>query len=173
MKVSTSRYVDEFFTLKCAPQLLPLFPNGKEVTESMSVYNAIRRLKIAALDDSSTTVVVVGDGHSPRTGALCALRSAWQVVSIDPAMRLREYNIRRLTCLKDKVESLNLSYDKVVILAVHSHATMANTLEHINARKRSLVSMPCCVPYDGECDVEYVDEGVWSPKNTVKVWLNI
>src|SRR5579872_7431860 len=39
------RYLNEFTKLKCAPDLLAwgLFPNAKEITESLGAYNAIRK----------------------------------------------------------------------------------------------------------------------------------
>lgn len=172
------RYIDEFVTLKCAADLLArsLFPNGKEITESMAAYNAVRQHRLANLDDPNVVVVVVGDGHVPRTGALFAMRSAWQVLSVDPVLRERDYNVNRLVCIRGKIEDNPLGFYKhAVIIAVHSHATITATLDNVFAERRSLVAIPCCVPYVHTVppDVTYTDKSVWSDKNEVLVWKEI
>src|SRR6185295_14541542 len=42
--MSDHRHINEFFRLDCAPDLLRLrlFPNSKEITESMAAYHAVR-----------------------------------------------------------------------------------------------------------------------------------
>ncbi|EEY62651.1 uncharacterized protein PITG_14429 [Phytophthora infestans T30-4] len=91
------RYLNEFVgKLHCAPALLQhgLFPDAKEVTESMALFNAVRRyiepkseeesLKINGKHDG---IVVVGDGNTPRTAAMFAFRMrGWKCYSVDPAM---------------------------------------------------------------------------------------
>lgn len=68
-----NRYIDEFVAhLKCAPKLLELglYPDGKELSESMATFDAARRylFRECAADvlldvsDSSTVGVFVGDG---------------------------------------------------------------------------------------------------------------
>ena len=86
------RYLDEFIKLKCSPDLLKsnLFPNAKEITESMGVYNAVRRnlQKEYSLASPDICCLVIGDGHVPRTASLFAMRTRWTVFSIDPKLRL-------------------------------------------------------------------------------------
>lgn len=90
------RYVDEFLGLRCAPELLEmrLFPNGKEITESMSAYSAARKyvscLPGFALNDPNVSVICVGDGHQPRTATLFAMRTAWSTYSVDPLLTVAE-----------------------------------------------------------------------------------
>eukprot|EP00960_Hanusia_phi_P004881 141004-Hanusia_phi.AAC.2 len=89
---SKLKYVDEFLKLDCAPSLiaLKLFPNAKEITESMAVYTAFRRLLSAqCMDfDSSDSFVFVGDGTTPRTAAIFAhLTRAGRCVAIDPMLK--------------------------------------------------------------------------------------
>ena len=170
---SRARYIDEFLRLKCAPELIKYFPNGKEITESFGAYNAIREYKLAAFNDDSMTIVCVGDGTSPRTGAVCAYRSKWNVISIDPNFRKDTYFVDRLTSYKAKMEQLSFYFDKVIILAVHSHAPLIEVLKRIQSPQRSLVAIPCCVPYEFPGDIQYEDKSIWSPKNQVKIWKNI
>jgi hypothetical protein len=180
--VPSRRYMDEFVKLKCAPDMLSLdlFPNSKEVTESLAVYSAIRKhfRHIFDLSDPNVTVISVGDGATPRTGATFAYRSAWQCISVDPLLKNKKgrFNaIQRLTMYENKIEELHFVFDKVIILHVHSHATIADSLAHIKGNERHLISMPCCVPqvHDRKPDIEYHDWGCWSPKNKIKIWRDI
>lgn len=179
------RYMNEFIKMnKSGSDMLHLglFPDAKEITESYGALNAVRtKLKQYDFDDPSVTLVSVGDGTTPRTAALFAFRTKWQCISIDPLLKNcmhYEENIQRLTCYNSKVEDLDpsrLSFDKVVIVAVHSHASLQNILQHVKGKIRSLVAIPCCVPYvhDSIKPIEYSDSGIWSPKNRVKVWRTI
>ncbi|CAF4573016.1 unnamed protein product, partial [Rotaria magnacalcarata] len=79
---------------------LGLFPNAKEITESYAVWAALRRFIFSRFEKSSSksidsipstdhrqnAIIVVGDGMTPRTAALCAYltKGLWQCYSIDP-----------------------------------------------------------------------------------------
>lgn len=177
------RYLNEFIKLdQSASDMLHLgiFPNAKEITESYGAFNAVRtKLKQYKLGDPEVTVVSVGDGRTPRTATLFAFRTKWQCVSIDPLLNKNkipywESNIQRLKCYPNMVEDLDLIYDKLIIVMVHSHANLINTLDHIRAPVRSVVGIPCCKAYKHEIrPKEYRDAGIWSPKNLVKVWRTI
>lgn len=178
------RHLSEFTMLRCAPDLLALrlYPNPKEITESMAAFDAVRQyvMKPAGFeyDDPDVAIVCVGDGCTPRTGALFAMRSNWSVISIDPALPDRVYPIKRLTLQRRKVEDevlhLNLMR-QVVIVQVHSHANLALSLAHIKAPRRHLITIPCCVPHEilNKPYIGYDDAGIWSPKRTVKIWMDI
>lgn len=178
------RYLNDFIKLnKSGSDMLHLglFPDAKEITESYGALNAVRtKLKQYDLDDPTVTLVSVGDGITPRTAALFAFRTKWQCISIDPLLKVDkmlywEENIQRLRCFPGKVENVDINEDKVVIVAVHSHANLQSILQHVRGKVRSLVAIPCCVPYIHESirPMEYSDSGVWSPKNIVKVWRTI
>lgn len=88
LRLST-RFIDTFLRWECGRYLLGLglFPNVQEITESMACFEAIREhLPFVSLSDPDVCAVVVGDGRTPRTAALLALRTKWQVVSVDPAL---------------------------------------------------------------------------------------
>jgi len=177
------RYIEEFFHLnKSAADMLMLgvFPDAKEVTESYAAFNAVRNKLKFDLSDPHVTAISVGDGHTPRTATLMAFRTNWKCISLDPGLDEKripiwESKVDRLTCLKKAVEDVNMDFDKVVILCVHSHADIHSTLDHIKGKSRALVGIPCCVSYDYEIepDYDYLDAGIWSPKNNVKVWRSI
>lgn len=144
-------YVDEFVAgLKCAPDLLMmgLFPNGKELTESMSAFAAVREFcmrenedgfQVLKADDSGVTMIAVGDGCTPRTGGLFAFRTSWRCVSIDPMLRCGKkkpyMDIDRLELLQEKVQDVkvvikkrNGEFGKVVLVAWHAHVSLKQAL---------------------------------------------
>ena len=85
------RLVDAFLRSDSGVECLRhgLFPNAQEISESMACLAAVtERLRgVVTLGSPRTLAVVVGDGRTPRTAALLALRApSWRVVSIDPAL---------------------------------------------------------------------------------------
>lgn len=177
------RYIEEFFKMRCAADLLgmELFPNAKEVTESMAAFDAVRTHIIASTDYKRRDIalVCVGDGHSPRTGALFALRTNWDCYSIDPALRTEKcWPVKRLTVLKRKVEDAVLDLSEkamAIIVCVHSHATLKATLSNIVCGTKHLVTIPCCVPHElpGVPFLGVRDHNMWSEKNLVKIWKDV
>lgn len=182
LRFPTLTYIEKFMTLKCAPDLLMLglFPNAKEITESFACYEAVRRHIPFEPQDTDVTVVVVGDGSTPRTAATFAFRSLWNCVSIDPEIGTPdnwERNVKRLTCHSKKVESLGkVSYPKLIIVAPHSHADLGAALERFTAKKRHVIALPCCVRQEIEGrlpDIKYDDWGIHSPQRAVMVWRDV
>ena len=85
------RFVDRFLRWECGRHLLGLglFPDAKEISESVACLQAVlEHCAQHAFSPASgdTLVVCVGDGRTPRTAALVAMRSRWDCVSIDPAL---------------------------------------------------------------------------------------
>ena len=172
-------YIDRFLKLKSSIKFLELklFPNTKEVTESMGAWFAIKRaVEGTGIDQKSNCIVyVVGDGHVPRTGALIACMTKWGVVSIDPVMRLREYGIKRLGPIQERAE--NLSFDcegKIAfVVHVHSHAKLSDSIEMLQSYKELyVINIPCCVPSDINIEPigKYTDECILSKKNEVEIY---
>ena len=68
------RYLDEFCCrLNCGPHLLELgiFPNVKEIAESMAAFEAYRLYFGKWVPkDKTVSVIAVADGSSPRTASL-------------------------------------------------------------------------------------------------------
>lgn len=173
-----SKYLDWLVTATCGPDLLKLglFPNAKEVTETMACVEATKRLGLN-WSDASITVFVVGDGHRPRTAATFAHRTAWDAVSIDPALGTKFYDCKRLDIVPQKIEDCRL--EKVftaVIVMPHSHARVADCLDRIKAVTRHLVTLDCCISQvvPGRApEIEYIDEDIWSPKNIIRCWGDV
>ena len=63
----------------------------------------------------------------------------------------------------------------VVIVAVHSHVPLDVCLKRVHADTIHVVAIPCCIQLDlhRSPDYEYRDEGIWSPKNRVKIWTDV
>lgn len=182
IKTQSACYFDEFMGLKCAPDILKLkwFPNAKEITESFGAYAAVREhLPHLKLSDPSITCYVIGDGKYPRTGATFALRSKWQVVSVDPQAAIIGSNhpIQRLKVYKGFIQDFSFKEtEPTVIVHVHSHAKIEQSLKAILAPERSIISIPCCVEQkisDKDPDIEYDDLGILSGKHQVKIWKNL
>ena len=85
--------------------------------------------------------------------------------------------IHRLECHDKRIEELGKRhFEKLVIVAPHSHAHLPNVLERFTAKRRHVVAMPCCVtqsiPGRPVPDIKYDDWGVWSPERAVMIWLD-
>jgi hypothetical protein len=194
IKRPNNKYLDEALRIKCFPDMisLGLFPNAKEVTESFACYEAYRKhiMKHIHPSDSKATVVVVGDGHTPRTGAVFAFRSKFSVVSIDPEIKDHfSGKIKNLEIIKNYVQDVRVgessSDGSVIYVFPHSHAK-PEMLLHIdlamfnNAKHKFFIMMPCCVDLEmNDClnktfGVErianYYDWGIHSPKKRIIVY---
>lgn len=151
-----------------------LFPNAKEVSESMAMYAAIKtKLKLPI--NGGFNCVVVGDGHTPRTAALVAARTNYNCYSIDPNMRQNPSwkQITRLSIYDSKVENMSMSFDKhTIIILPHSHVDLKTCIQQISAPSYTLITMDCCFDNSLERnpDITYRDQGVWSEKNEIKIW---
>jgi hypothetical protein len=182
-------YLNKFIKLKCAPYLLDMkiFPNAKEITESMAMYEAVRKTisPKSELGNTKNTVFVVGDGHRPRTAALFAFLSNWQCHSIDPnlsqhdsILSIGRLFIHRVT-IRDFLPDKPACYlnSLSVVLLPHAHVDMQD-IAYIFPNIDILVAMPCCEPYNSQQkmfngkppDTEYADFGVHSPDRIVKIW---
>lgn len=174
-----NRLLSEFVQLSCAPDVLrlKLFPNAKEITESMAMYSAVRKYVCDDFRNDKIAMVSVGDGASPRTAGLFAFRSAWNCYSIDPNLKdcnKWELQIKRLHCCETTVEEfpgIMRPYDKLIVVMVHSHAPIEATVAKF-PDALAYLSMPCCVPHSlhHRPYIGIEDDDITSPKNTIKIW---
>ncbi|KAI9907521.1 hypothetical protein PsorP6_002993 [Peronosclerospora sorghi] len=157
------RYLNEFVgKLQCAPALLDheLFPDAKEITESMALFNAVRRYVVS--NNSPTWhdngkrngIIVVGDGTTPRTAALFAYRMpTWTSYSVDPALEKKETSkraqgwssISNLVVIRNKIENVRIQVNRAVLVLVHAHVTLEQALSAVDADDVvGVVTLPCC-----------------------------
>lgn len=157
---------------------------AKEVTESWAMLEAANRY-VLHLD--SHQIIVVGDGCSPRTGAIFAYFTKAEVTSIDPAFNLAHwdehvtkqtgagFSPQRLTVVKDYVDktSIDCGGRPALVIWPHSHAHMSEC-RPINCGPRTDIAMPCCVKIPDSWmrkpHITYDDQHVISPKRTIHVW---
>ncbi|KAJ0404787.1 hypothetical protein P43SY_003463 [Pythium insidiosum] len=191
------RYLDEFVRkLQCAPRLLEhqLFPEAKEITESMGLFNAVRRYVLreqhapadaAGLSDG---VIVVGDGNTPRTAAMFAFRlRQWKCYSVDPAMEVQSTErsraweaIENLVVIRNKIENVRLRVRRAIVVLVHAHVTIEQALSAVDAASvLGVVTMPCCNWYGEQetlrgrqPDLVYDDYSVLSDHRELRVWID-
>lgn len=185
------KYINFFLRLHCAPLLVKsrFFPNAKEITETIGVFDTARRSLSLDFQDTKICVVIIGDGHVPRTGFYTALMTSWKVYSVDPAMSENMEKISsalqlsqksaRLTVLPSRIEDCEIDaqdFHTVVLLFVHSHASLKNSLLALkNATNVHCVSLPCCQLDDlgipPSCEME--DKHILSVERTVKIYKNV
>jgi len=81
-------YLDRFLRWECGAALqdMALFPNAKEITESVACLQALDKHVEVPFGEPATICIVVGDGSTPRTAALLAMRTRWRLLSVDPAL---------------------------------------------------------------------------------------
>lgn len=156
----------------------------KEITESWAMYEAAKKY----VDDLDTkTVIVIGDGCSPRTSVIFAYFTKAHVISIDPLLNVSHweehyekqmkmgYTPERIVLIPKRVEDVEVGcYGRgCVVVWPHSHAPMNNT-RISNYKSRVDIAMPCCIPIPNNWaaipHIVYNDYNVLSPKNTIHVW---
>lgn len=191
-KRSQASYVDKFLKLNCAVDLLPIFNDRqhaplKEITESWGMYQAVINHIRRDVDNPNVNVVVIGDGCTPRTGALFAFLTKWSVLSIDPNFRkdnpfcgVQVNKLHLCRCRLEDVMPTNYARD-VIIVMPHAHADANIALEKIKTRgMRSLVVCPCCHPdkqlpqtSSKTSAIYYRDKYVLSEQNHMFVYKHI
>jgi hypothetical protein len=160
-----------------------LFPNAKEVTETLACFYAVSQNILRERNDFARRdvhIIVVGDGGTPRTASWFALNSAWNCYSVDPEMSNKrwENKIERLKCYRKRVEDISIDCmgEEAVLIHPHSHARLSDSVASLrNYKNLSVVAMPCCVPQNlaEMADMVYEDHQCLSPHRTIKVWNNV
>lgn len=129
--------------------------------------------------DKDVLVVCVGDGVYPRCGAMFAMRTMWNVMSVDPkAVMLPQYErVNRLSIFPVPIQEFSfpvvdtVSYTAILVVCCHSHATAKQTMKPFyNSRcPVHYIVMPCCVPFTvvNTLGEYYRDSKVLSPKNEI------
>lgn len=183
-----NRYHNRFLSSFTAENVIGLFSRyggaAKEVTESWAMLEAAKKV---IPNIGEYYIIVVGDGCSPRTGALFAYFTKAKVLSIDPNFNLDHWKEhvekqtamgfppQRITLIKDKVENLEVDGlgKPVLVVWPHSHADM-NSLKLKNYESRVDIAMPCCTPIPKNWmerpHIFYEDFHVMSPKRGIHCW---
>ena len=170
---------------------------AKEVTETMGCFNAVRKhlLGEGKFDskDAGTTALVIGDGSTPRVGALLALRTSWNCISVDPAFKTKiesvsqdgevTYawkNIARLSVIAKPIQEVKIKPSKLVVVMMHCHVDLEEALLCVESECElvGIVACPCCnfierqkVFMGNPPLVDYRDQHMATPQNNMRVWL--
>lgn len=191
-------HLDWFFTAlrinKLPMEIIALFPNVKEITESVAAMNLLRRR--VDLTAAGCLVLDVGAGSSPRTGGIIAhIHPNTWVHSIDPQMNAKWVlssgckNLSANACMIEDWIDGNIDLIKnasmIAITAVHSHAPLENyvpKLRTITDCKLTVLTMQCCVPQILSDELQAstgvyltfrkTDMGIHSPHRTMGIWTN-
>jgi len=173
-------YLDRLMRRNSFAALWPLFAKAtkpaKELTES---YSALVHLRPHMKQGSPCRVLHVGDGAHARTGALFALKSESENISIDPLLNLplleawrSQFQIRHLSLRKARIEhvadELNaLPEMPVLVTFVHAHLHVDDVLDRL--RWDFAFTLACClpghqltrarVPLDSGTDMSVLSEG--------------
>lgn len=184
-----SDYLKRFINTRSAENLMPLFTKcgnpAKEITESWGMLEAVKKY---CAELWRWKCIIVGDGRTPRTGAMIAFYTGADTVSVDPELNLEAWaqyryiqslqgiQIKRLLLMADKIEdisSINCDGKPVVVLWPHSHAPM-NKCNTVNYAKRIDIALPCCVKIPKEMykqpHIYYQDLQILSPKRDIHIW---
>lgn len=190
-------YVDMFLKWRCSRPLLEmgLFPDSKEIMESVACMEAVRtHLKdVLSFSDVNITCAVIGDGARPRTAALACFLTKWRrVISVDPGLKASEQSIHRLELRAKKIQDTVVDVDprdsSIVLILPHAHVCPNVALACLQfpaqASLRPLprivvVQLPCCdYEYHDRCvemppDHEYSDMAIGSSRRLVRIWRDV
>jgi hypothetical protein len=150
-------YLDRLMRRASFEALWPLFAQAtrpaKELTESFSALEHLRPFFPAA---QPFRVIHVGDGAHARTGALFALKTRAENISVDPLLNeplvqrwCERFSIERLSRLRagilDVADQLNaLPPLPVFVTFVHAHVAVDSVLARL--RWDYAFTLVCCLP---------------------------
>lgn len=153
---ASSDYLDRLMRRGSFEALWPLFAKAtrpaKEMTES---YSALEHLR-PFMSGAPCRVIHVGDGAHARTGALFALKTSAENVSVDPVLNealveawRAQFGIRRFAWQRasifDAIERLNaLPELPVLVTFVHAHVNVDAVLARL--RWSVAFTLSCCLP---------------------------
>lgn len=181
---------------------------AKEFTEAMACFNAIRTHLVPNGDnqgieesegdrpfdlrDPSTTALIIGDGSTPRAGALIAMRTSWECISVDPAFKTKAkishegvvsypwQDITRLTVLSKPIQEVKIRPTRLVVVMMHCHVDLEEALLCVDARCElvGIIACPCCNFVERqrtfmgkEPQITYRDQHMATPQNTMRIWV--
>ena len=173
-----SRYIDEFLNLKCNKDIIDFFPNAKEITESLGAFHAFKDYIVSPKEfyKNNFDIIVIGDGHQPRTGALFACMTPYSACSIDPVLRVEKSywkKIINLNCIKDKVENIKYKIiNKTIFVLVHAHVHFSH-FKHLVKNGDYIINIPCCMDlkFSGNPIISYIDKHIMSKKNRIDIYI--
>jgi hypothetical protein len=152
-----SDYLDRLMRRSSFEALWPLFAKStkpaKEMTES---YSALCHLRPLLTKGRPCRVIHVGDGAHAKTGALFALKSEADNISVDPQLNVAQveawrdrFGIQRLAWRKAGIEDIAVELNAlppmpVFVTFVHAHVHVDKVLDSL--RWDAAFTLACCLP---------------------------
>jgi hypothetical protein len=143
----------------------------------MGIFVAVRKhLGAESFANDKIILIDVGCGSRPRTAAMFCHMTRWQCYAVDPNLKKDvQYNeFRNLTLRRCKAEEMPIiqSDYPIIVVGVHSHATMKATFDMVWSPDSWFFMMSCCVPQHTwkEPIDSYKDHAIPSEKNEIRVW---
>lgn len=184
MPQMSMHYLERTCKLKSIVPLMGLFGKAhrpaKEITESYAAKHLLRNI---LRTHPGIEVVHVGDGAHARTGAMFAMTTSADNVSVDPQTNLsvvhawqNRWNIQRFHAVASRVEDYKFSDKPKLLTFVHAHV---NTDEVLSQAKNWIAAyvLTCCHPSQ-QMSTKYIvdDQGedwrILSPQRNYQVILN-
>jgi hypothetical protein len=154
---ASSDYLDRLMRRSSFEALWPLFAKGirpaKELTESFS---ALVHLRPFLQEDGPCRVLHVGDGAHARTGAMFALKTRTENISVDPELNVPlvegwrdQYSIRRFAWKKARIHDVAAELNALppmptLVTFVHAHVPVDHVLRVL--RWDAAFTLACCTP---------------------------
>lgn len=162
----------------------------------MAAFAAVReRIRVdgaPTFGDGNMVLVAMGDGSTPRTGAMFAFRTNWRCLSVDPALKMHQDRpwgeVSNLTTIKARAQDVGLLIqpeERVLLVLWHAHVSMEDAVECLgfaNGEKATRARLACiscaCCNFDetqremlgANPDEEFQDDAVPGLMRTVRVW---
>lgn len=182
VKKPHNRYLDMFLNLKCAPDLIlsRVFPDAKEITESFGAYAAFTKYLSKSTGFTDVVFIVLGDGSTPRTGATFAMRTAGEVLSVDPNLKRVPSMLKRLHCYKasapDVFSMVNFQ-EKILLKKVKSGGKLSLIFVSVHGHlPGTIIKDIYKLAKDFDCQAHVIDIPCCKPKTfaleTVKIMLD-
>jgi hypothetical protein len=149
-------YLDRLMRRGSFEALWPLFAKAtrpaKEMTESFSALEHLRPYLPAA---GPCRVIHVGDGAHARTGAMFALKTQAENISVDPLTNVElvegwreRFGVRRFSFYKAPIDEVIAELNAlpempVLVTFVHAHVQVDRVLDQL--RWDAAFSLACCV----------------------------
>lgn len=184
-------HVSHFLQLNSAVDLLPLFQHSqhtlvKDIALAWSLFQAVVNNLRNDTRKGKVRIVVIGEGHTAKIGALFAYMTKWNVISIsdkfgtDPTCGVR---VDRLQTFGTSIDNISVTdFDEhLIIIMPHTNVEVDKVLDKLRStRYRSLVLVPPSnydpyrnFPQTNKMPLVYRDGKMLTEENRVVIYKKI
>ncbi len=167
-----SKYISEFLSLNCVPDILgvvnPINKIEKEISEAMAIRNVIRQITLK--EPQKYAVLDLCAGNALGSVLTAFTLPVIETIAVDKLKRDRDWHkIRAFTYLEEediyeefwtaKKEKLITPYP-IILISIHCCKDLANQIikiYHANDNIKHLIIMPCC---EGPLTSDFIPEPI-------------